>query len=242
MRSVTTTAITTVYERRPASRVRAMHSSTGGNHTHLRLGWVVFPPMRRGEDRDARSLLGDTFTYGEARRAGFGDNRIYRLRDQGDIIPLGGGVYRWADAPPADHDLIEISERVPAATICLETALARHHLIDSIPIAIDIAVPRGSPRPKLSAPIRLHQFNQRTFELGRQMIEFGGRREIGLYSPERSLIDAVRIRHREGSDIAFEALRNWLDLPGRSPARLIGMAQQFPNAETSLRHALEVLL
>ena len=104
MRSVTTTAITTVYERRPASRVRAMHSSTGGNHTHLRLGWVVFPPMRQGEDRDARSLLGDTFTYGEARRAGFGDSRIYRLRDQGEIIALGGGVYRWADAPPADHE------------------------------------------------------------------------------------------------------------------------------------------
>jgi hypothetical protein len=134
--------------------------------------------MGRGEDRDARSLLGDTFTYGEARRAGFGDNRIYRLRDQGDIIPLGGGVYRWTDAPPADHDLIEISERVPMATICLETALARHHLIDSIPAAIDVAIPRGGPRPKLSAPIRLHQFNQRTFELGRQMIEVGGRREV----------------------------------------------------------------
>jgi len=198
--------------------------------------------MRQGEDRDARSLLGDTFTYGEARRAGLGDSRIYRLRDRGDIIPLGGGVYRWADAPPADHDLIEISERVPMATICLETALARHHLIDSIPAAIDIAVPRSSPRPKLSAPIRLHQFNQRTFELGRQTIEVGGRREIGIYSPERSLVDAIRLRHREGSDIAFEALRNWLDLPGRSPAQLLGMARQFPNAEAALRQALEVLL
>jgi predicted transcriptional regulator of viral defense system len=204
--------------------------------------WVVFPRMGQGEDRDARSLLGDTFTYGEARRAGLGDSRIYRLRDRGDIIPLGGGVYRWADAPPADHDLIEISERVPMATICLETALARHHLIDSIPAAIDIAVPRSSPRPKLSAPIRLHQFNQRTFELGRQTIEVGGRREIGIYSPERSLVDAIRLRHREGSDIAFEALRNWLDLPGRSPAQLLGMARQFPNAEAALRQALEVLL
>ena len=70
-----------------------------------------------------------------------GDNRIYGLRDRGDIIALGGGVYRWSDAPPADLDLIEISERVPMATICLESALARHHLIDSIPSAIDIAIP-----------------------------------------------------------------------------------------------------
>ena len=242
MRGVTITAVTAAHERRLTFRVKAMQPPSGGITTHMRPRWVVFPPMGRGEDRDARSLLGDTFTYGEARRAGFGNSRIYRLRDRGDIIPLGGGVYRWADAPPADHDLIEISERVPMATICLETALARHHLIDSIPAAIDIAVPRGSPRPKLSAPIRLHQFNQHTFELGRQMIGVGGRRQIGIYSPERSLVDAIRLRHREGSDIAFEALRNWLDLPGRSPAQLTSMAQQFPNAETSLRYALEVLL
>jgi hypothetical protein len=151
--------------------------------------WVASPPIGRGEDRDVRSLLGDTFTYSEARRAGLGDKRIYGLRDRGGIIALGGGAYRWSDAPSADLDLIEISERVPMATICLETALARHHLIDSIPAAIDIAIPRGSARPKLRAPIRLHQFGQPTFELGRQMVGVGGRSEIGMYSAERSLID-----------------------------------------------------
>jgi hypothetical protein len=213
-----------------------------GNDTHLPRGWVSFPLVGPGEDPDLRSLLGDTFTYSEARLAGLGDKRIYELRDRGDIIALGGGVYRWSGAPPADHDLIEISERVPMATICLETALSRHHLIDSIPASIDIAVPRGSSRPRLRAPIRLHQFDKGTFELGREMIAVGGRREVGAYSAERSILDAIRLRHREGSDVAFEALRNWLNLPGRSPAQLIDMARQLPNAENSLRHALEVLL
>jgi hypothetical protein len=74
------------------------------------------------------------------------------------------------------------------------------------------------------------------------MIAVGGRREVGAYSAERSILDAIRLRHREGSDVAFEALRNWLNLPGRSPAQLIDMARQLPNAESSLRHALEVLL
>jgi hypothetical protein len=194
------------------------------------------------EDPDLRSLLGDTFTYSEARLAGLGDKRIYDLRDRGDIVALGGGVYRWSGAPPADHDLIEISERVPMATICLETALSRHHLIDSIPASIDVAVPRGSSRPRLRAPIRLHQFDKGTFELGREMIAVGGRSEIGAYSAERSILDAIRLRHREGSDVAFEALRNWLNLPGRSPAQLSDMARQLPNAERPLRHALEVLL
>jgi len=68
-----------------------------------------------------------------------------------------------------------------------------------------------------------------------------GRKEIGMFSAERPLLDAIRLRHREGSDIAFGALRNWLGLPGHSPARLIGMAQQFPQAQAPLRRALEVL-
>jgi hypothetical protein len=69
----------------------------------------------------------------------------------------------------------------------------------------------------------------------------GNRKPAGLYSAERSIIDAVRLRHREGSDIAWEALRRWLDQPGRTPARLIELARQFPNAESALRRAFEVL-
>ncbi|MGH9091042.1 MAG: type IV toxin-antitoxin system AbiEi family antitoxin domain-containing protein [Acidimicrobiales bacterium] len=198
--------------------------------------------MRTDAASDLREQLGDTFTYGEAKLAGVGDRRLYALRDSEEIIALGGGVYRWADAPPADSDLIEIAERVPHATLCLETALARHGLIDAIPSAIDIAIPRGSTRPSLRAPCRVHQFDLRTFDLGRDELEVGARRPIGLYSAERSLIDVVRLRHLEGSEIAWEALRRWLGRPGRSPAQLIELAREFPRAEPALRRALEVLL
>ena len=191
---------------------------------------------------DLRALLGDTFTYGEAKRAGIGDKRLYRLRDSGEITALGGGVYRWADAPPADIDLIEIAERVPRATLCLEAALARHGLIDAIPAAIDIAIPRGSRRASLRAPCRLHQFDPRTFDLERDLLDVGARRPLGLYTAERSILDAIRLRHREGSDLAWQALRRWLDRPGVNPARLTELAQQFPHSEPALRQALAVLL
>lgn len=187
-------------------------------------------------------LLGDTFTYGEARRAGLSDRRLYRLRDAGQVIALGGGVYRWADAPAADDDLVEIAQRVPRATLCLETALARHGLIDAIPAAIDIAIPRGSTRPALRAPCRLHQFDTRTFDLERELLDVGAGRPLGLYTAERSILDAIRLRHREGSDLAWQALRRWLNQPGASPARLTELAQQFPQAEPPLRQALAVLL
>ena len=198
--------------------------------------------MRTAGVPDLRDQLGDTFTYGEAKQAGVGDRWLYALRDSGEILALGGGVYRWADAPPADFDLVEIAERVPHATLCLETALARHGLIDTIPAAIDIAIPRGSTRPSLKAPTRIHQFDPRTFDLGRNELEVGARRPLGLYSAERSLIDVVRLRHLEGSEVAWEALRRWLGRPGRSPAQLIELAREFPHAEPALRQALEVLL
>jgi hypothetical protein len=191
---------------------------------------------------DVRRVLGDTFTHREAQQAAISDKRLYRLRDSGQVVALGGGVYRWADAPPADDDLVEIAERVPLATFCLETALARHGLIDAIPSAIDVAVPRGSTRPALRAPVRLHQFDRATFGLGRDLLDVGARRPLGLYSAERSIVDVVRLRHREGSDMAWEALRRWLAQPGRSPAQLIDLARQLPKAEPALRHALEVLL
>jgi predicted transcriptional regulator of viral defense system len=191
---------------------------------------------------DARELLGDTFRYREAREAGLSDGRIYRLRDAGAILAVGGGVYRWADAPAADLDLVEISERAPRATLCLETALARHGLIDAIPAAIDIAIPRGNTRPVLRAPCRLHQFDPDTFDLGREGLDVGSRTPVGIYSAERSLVDIVRTRHLQGSDVAWEALRRWLRRPGRSPAQLIELAEHFAGAEPAIRRALEVLL
>jgi hypothetical protein len=97
-------------------------------------------------------------------------------------------------------------------------------------------------RPTLHAPCRLHQFATRTFALGRETLDIGSRSAIGIYSAERSLIDIVRTRHLQGSDLAWEALRRWLRQPGSSPAQLIQLAKHFAGAEPALRNALKVLL
>ncbi|MGH8998464.1 MAG: type IV toxin-antitoxin system AbiEi family antitoxin domain-containing protein [Acidimicrobiia bacterium] len=198
--------------------------------------------MTKVDEHILRQRLGDVFTYSEAMSQGLSDRRLYALRDAGQLVALGGGLYRWADAPAADLDLIEIAERVPRATLCLETALARHDLVDAIPAATDVAVPRGDTRPKLRAAHRLHQFDQKTFDIGRDTFDVGARRPLGIYSAERSLIDLVRLRHDQGSDLAWEAVRRWLSRHGRDPGRLINMARQFKGAEAPLRSALEILL
>jgi hypothetical protein len=65
---------------------------------------------------------------------------------------------------------------------------------------------------------------------------------MGIYSPERCLVDAFRLRHQEGADIAYDALRRWLRRPASKPASLTRMAGSFPKAAPGLRTALEVLL
>ena len=196
----------------------------------------------KGETDLAR--LTSTFTYADARRAGISDRRLAALREQGWIDQIGRGLYRRLDteAADADPDLLEISRRAPRATICLATALARHNLIDLIPARIDIALPRGQRHPRTAAPASWHSFATDTFSIGRNQLNLTPQNTIGIYNPERCLIDAFRLRHREGSDLAAEALRRWLRRPGSTPASLITMARSFPTAEPSLRNALEILL
>lgn len=88
----------------------------------------------------------------------------------------------------------------------------------------------------------IHVFASKTFDLGRVELKVGDGISIGLYSAERSLIDVIRLRHREGSDVAWEALRQWLRRKGAKPATLLAMAKRFHGAEAAVRNALEVVL
>ena len=189
-----------------------------------------------------REGLPTVFTYTAARNAGISAERLYAYRSQGLIEQIARGLYRWADAPGLDQDLVEVAHRVPCGTLCLLTALARHNLTDAIPDRIAIAIPRGMRIPVLRSVINVHVFAKKTFDLGREEVNIGEGFKVGLYSAERSLVDVIRLRHREGGDVAWEALRRWLRRRGTKPAALIDMARRFHGAERAVRGALEVVL
>lgn len=183
--------------------------------------------------------LPSTFRYSEALEH-ISERQLRRLIDNGSIIALSRGLYRKRDWL-GDDDLIEIAAKAPHATLCLRSALSRLDLIDDIPAEIDIAVPRGSWTPETTAPARWRHFDPDTFEIGRDHLDIGGGRRIGIYSAERSIIDAFRMRHLEGSDLANEALKRWLRRGGQ-PSELLGMAKSFPRTLTALRETMEILL
>ena len=198
---------------------------------------------RRIATTDTLRVLPGTFTYTQARRNGLSERRLYRLRDEGLIDSIGRGLYRRRDAADmADIDLLEIARRAPQAALCLTSALAQHDLTDEIPARIDVALPRGRHRPATSAPVTWHLFEPATFDIGRVELRLDDETSIGLYNPQRCIIDAIRLRHLEGSDLAYTALKRWLRRPGASPSELLSMASSFPQSERALRQALEILL
>lgn len=181
------------------------------------------------------------FTTSEATELGVSGRRLRILREEGQIESLGRGLYLRAGTP-GDPDLIEVAMRAPGATLCLTSALARHDLTDQIPGSIHVALRRTQRAPATQAPVTWHRFAEETFEIGREEIEVAGGLRLGLYGPERTIVDTFRLAHLEGSEVAIEALRRWLRRRGNHPSGLLELAQHFPRSMKSLRSALEVLL
>jgi predicted transcriptional regulator of viral defense system len=189
----------------------------------------------------AEPELPATFTFAEAAGHGLSRRRLQRLQAVGAVERIGRGLYRRTDEEPADYDLIEIAAKAHQPTLCLLSALARHELTDIIPAVHDIAIPRGTWQPVVSAPVHWHWFDLATFEVGRIRIQLDDTYTLGLYDAPRSIVDAFRLPRAAGPEIANEALRRWLRHGGK-PADLMRLTQSFPAARPSLLHALQVLL
>lgn len=176
-----------------------------------------------------------------AEQAGLSRSSLYRAARAGRLERIARGIYLSAEAAAADWDWIEAATRRPEATICLTSALAHHDLTDAIPTALDVAIPRGTRSPASDGAIAWHQFDRPTFEIGRDEILIPGTDQmIGIYSPERSIVDGFRLRGEVGYELARDALKEWL-LRGGKPARLMDLATRIPRAKSPVLHALEVL-
>jgi hypothetical protein len=185
--------------------------------------------------------LVEALTPSTARRAGLSRSALYRGARAGRWNRIARGIYLPAEASAADWDQLEAATRRADATICLTSALAFHDLTDAIPTALDVAIPRGARTPASTGAIAWHHFDRITFEIGREQIPIPGSDQmIGIYSPERSIADAFRLRGEVGYELARNALREWLRRGGK-PARLIEIASRLPRAKSPVLQALEML-
>lgn len=190
----------------------------------------------------ALTALLPVFTLDDARAAQVPKRTVYDLIDKGLIERVGRGVFlRVGEVDPAYAQLAGASAVRPEATLCLTSALVQHELSDEIPLTVDIALPRSTRHPAGFAHVVWHSFQGETFSVGRERLQVADRLHAAVYSAERTIVDCFRLMHREGSEVAHEALRRWLR-HGGSPAGLVAVARSFPAALPRLRTALEVLL
>jgi len=175
---------------------------------------------------------------------GLSRHQLYAMAKAGELDQIAPGVYaRTGELDDTTATLASISLRKPSATICLLSALSLHELTDEIPRETDVALPRGERTLSTRfTPIRWHSFDRATFHLGRTQHRLTDEGlTIGLYSPERTIVDAYRLRHEIGADIANEALKRWLRWRANTLAGLLELARSSPLALPSLRSTLEIL-
>lgn len=186
---------------------------------------------------------GRPFRVAEAIDAGVSRTTIQRLRDAGTLVALSRGIVQFPDAGMGMHSgLAVVSARAPGGTICLNSGLAFWDLTDEIPDVIHLAVPRGAHRPSIDEPtVRVHVFDADTFDIEREQAMTDADEPFWIYSPERTVVDAMRMSRWVGRDVALHALRRYTSRPGSQPARLVELARQL-GRDARIAPALEALL
>lgn len=168
-----------------------------------------------------------------------GEYGLRKLVASGELMRISRGVYQKADHL-GNSNYIEIAERVPEATLCLHSALVHHDLIDDNPTEIDIAVPRNTWKRTFISPVNWHSFGRERFEIGRELWTFEGG-QLHVYSPERAIVDAIRLTRYVSPDVGITAIKTWLQRRGQI-YKLTEIADHFPSAAKTIQLYLEVLL
>ena len=138
----------------------------------------------------------------EALRLGINRKALYAMRDAGVIEPVSRGLYRLASLNPLAHpDLVTVATRLPQGVLCLISALSFHELTTQVPHTIDVALQRGTRKPRLDyPPTRFYWFSGPAFSEGVETHELDGA-PVRIYAPEKTLVDSFRYRNQIGMDV-----------------------------------------
>jgi predicted transcriptional regulator of viral defense system len=149
-------------------------------------------PVLRVRDAVDRGVHSETFT---------------RMARAGELERFGPGRYRLAaPATTEHHDLVLATAAVPAAVVCLLSALRFHQIGTQLPHEVWIAVPRGTRVPRLTfPPVRAVRISSPIFDLGIERHRVEGHL-LKVYGVARTVADCFRFRNRIGLDVALEAL------------------------------------
>lgn len=153
-------------------------------------------PLVRPRDVEARGIARESLL------------RLYR---QGLLVRAARGVYALADSPACEHHSLAVAaKRVSRGVICLLSALRFHGLTTQDPHEVWIAIDFKARKPSIQSPaLRVVRFSGRALVEGTEEHEIGGV-QVRVYSAAKTVADCFKYRHKIGTDVAIEALRDAL--------------------------------
>lgn len=151
---------------------------------------------------------GGVLRTAQALKEGVHPATLYSLRDSGRVEAIERGLYGLTDRPPTGNpDLVTVAKKVPAAIVCLISALAYHDLTTQIPRQVHIALSRPAREPKLAyPPLAIYHLRDRAYSEGIESYKIDNI-QVRIYSPEKTIADCFKFRNRIGLDVCLEALR-----------------------------------
>ena len=168
------------------------------------------------------------FRLAEARDAGVHPEMLRRLAARGDLIRLSRGLYAFPGVEATDHyTLATVASRIPGAVICQLSALRFHALGTQRPRVIWVAIDRSRAVPKPAAlPLRVVRVSAGLLTFGIDTHRVEGV-PLRVTSPARTVADCFKFRNRVGTDVAVEALREYVRTRKGTPDDLWQCAERL---------------
>ena len=131
-----------------------------------------------------------------------------------------------ADAEISENiSLAIVARRVPAAIVCLLSALRYYELTTQIPHRVWIALPPRSRVPVISGlALSVVQFSGTALSDGVEVLEMDGV-SVRITTPARTVVDCFKYRNKIGRDVAVEALRDAMDEGKATLGEIIRVAE-----------------
>lgn len=156
----------------------------------------------------ARSLAEEQGRMLQARRDGIPSAILSRLRERGELVRIGPGIYLGSKV--CRHALWEaaaLSLRHSGVVVGLMTALEHHELTDHFADGLWVLVPRQRNAPS-STEVRVVRVKKEFLlpELGIATIDVHGV-DVQITEPLRTVVDCWRYSRRIPQSIAHDALK-----------------------------------
>lgn len=152
-------------------------------------------------------------TMKELKKAGIHTRKIKEALQNEFIIKIKPGLYKLEYYQRDEYEsFIDIHMANERAIICLSSALAYHELTTFNPSKITVAVPNNTDKFELEyPPVDVFFYREKIYEAGIETV----RRSYGkfkVYNKPKTVCDMFHYRNKMGEDLAFEGLRNYLNL------------------------------